>query len=65
MPIYTHKSAQTIVAIYFVVVIFGFVGWVMNIVEIVNGDFSPLTGMMVARVAGVFIPPIGAVLGYF
>jgi len=38
-------------------------GWVCNIISIIDAD--ALTGMVIARVAGVFVAPLGAVLGYF
>jgi hypothetical protein len=41
------------------------IGWVMNIVAIVNSNFSDITGLLVMRIIGVFIAPLGAVLGYF
>lgn len=41
-------------------------GWVMNIIEIINtGVSGDWTGMLVARVIGVFMAPLGAVLGWF
>ena len=40
-------------------------GWVMNIIDIINNDFSNVTGLLIARVIGVFVAPLGAVLGYF
>jgi hypothetical protein len=46
----------------FVVVIIG--GWIMNLVEIVNYDFASITGMIILRIAGIFIAPLGAVLGW-
>ena len=46
----------------FVVVIIG--GWILNLVEIVNYDFASITGMIVLRIAGIFIAPLGAVLGW-
>lgn len=39
-------------------------GWVMNILEIVNQCCEPLTGLMVIRIIGIFVAPLGAVLGY-
>ena len=39
-------------------------GWVMNLVEIVNYDFASITGMIILRIAGIFIAPLGAVLGW-
>lgn len=41
----------------------GLVGWVMNIITLVNSD--SFTGMVIARIAGIFVAPLGAVLGYF
>ena len=38
-------------------------GWVCNIISIIHAD--AFTGMVIARVAGVFVAPLGAVLGYF
>ena len=42
----------------------GAFGWVWNIVKLVSMSFDPLTGMAIARVIGVFVPPVGAVCGY-
>jgi hypothetical protein len=41
-----------------------FYGWVLNIIDIFNSSFSEITGILVLRVIGVFIAPLGAVLGY-
>lgn len=41
------------------------VGWVLNIIELSNTSFDPITGLAILRVIGVFLPPLGAVLGYF
>ncbi len=46
------------------IVIAGFIGWVMNIVTIAT-TFTELTGLMIIRIVGIFIAPLGAVLGYF
>lgn len=49
----------------------GIVGWVMNIVTIIgtlmaSGDSAiTVTGMLIARVIGIFVFPLGGVLGYF
>ena len=39
-------------------------GWIWNIVKITGSDFDPLTGMVILRCIGVFIAPLGAVLGF-
>lgn len=50
--------------VYAVILIPMMIGWVMNIIDIINSDFE-LTGLFVVRVCGIFIPPLGAVLGFF
>jgi hypothetical protein len=47
-----------------VIVLLGGYGWVMNIVTLCNSEFEPITGMLVARIVGIFIAPLGIVLGY-
>ena len=47
------------------VTLFGIGGWIANIVKIVGMSFDPLSGIAVARIAGIFVAPLGAVLGYF
>lgn len=42
-----------------------FVGWCINIFRILNGDFSHLDGLLVLRIVGIFIAPLGAILGLF
>lgn len=39
-------------------------GWVMNIVAVANAEFVPMTGLLVLRIVGIFIGPLGAVLGW-
>ena len=46
----------------FFVVAFG--GWVANIVKLFGTSFDPLTAMAVMRVVGIFMAPIGSVLGF-
>jgi prepilin-type N-terminal cleavage/methylation domain-containing protein len=55
----------TIVEILVVVlVLVGGTGWVWNVVKIVGSDFGAITGMLVMRVIGVFVAPLGCVLGF-
>lgn len=42
----------------------GVVGWVCNIVKFVGMDFGHITGMLVVRGIGIFLAPLGAVLGF-
>lgn len=67
MKYYNRKpdvSVMTLVfALTFIVAIA--IGWVMNIVTIAGSSFNDITGILVLRVIGVFVAPLGAVLGYF
>ena len=49
-----------------ILIVVGGCGWIANIVKLVGlvGMDSTITGMMVVRVIGVFIAPLGAVLGF-
>lgn len=40
-------------------------GWVMNIAAIVHALSEPVTGMLIFRCVGIFVAPLGAILGYF
>ena len=42
----------------------GSAGWIWNIVKIVQSGFDVITGMFIARCIGVFVAPLGAVLGF-
>ena len=47
------------IAIWF----FATVGYILNIVQIAQAD--TITGMVVVRVAGIFLAPMGALIGWF
>jgi hypothetical protein len=49
---------------YLLALLVGFVGWVLNIIDIVHTIGGPLTAMFVARLIGVLAFPLGAVLGF-
>jgi hypothetical protein len=61
------QSGAAVIAVIFSValILIAGTGWVLNIVSIVKSDFAPITGMLVMRIIGVFMAPLGAVLGYF
>lgn len=42
----------------------GIGGWIANIVKLVGSNFDPITGMVIARAIGIFVAPLGAVLGF-
>lgn len=39
-------------------------GYIANIVKLVGSDFDPMTGLVVARILGVVVSPLGALLGF-
>lgn len=53
---------ELLIVIFFLA---GFAGWVMNIVKLWNAGFDVITGYMIVRIIGVFLAPLGAVVGYF
>jgi hypothetical protein len=55
-------ALELLVVIFWIVAI---AGWVMNIVSIAGSNFNDITGLLVLRVVGIFVSPLGAVLGYF
>ena len=37
----------------------------MNIAAIAHADMAHITGMLILRCIGIFVAPLGAVLGFF
>ena len=42
----------------------GIVGWVMNLVTLYHMSFTTITGELVLRCVGIFVAPIGSVMGF-
>ena len=51
--------------VWFFLLLVGGTGWVMNIFDIVAVINDPVTAFLVLRIVGIFVFPLGAVLGYF
>ena len=47
-----------------IVALVGAWGWISNIIKLASMDFGVVTGMLVLRAIGVFVAPLGAVLGF-
>jgi len=46
-------------------IVFGGIGgWVWNIVKLAAMNLDVVSGMMILRIVGIVIPPLGAVLGF-
>lgn len=39
-------------------------GWIANIIKLVSMGFDPITIELVARIVGIFMPPLGVIMGY-
>ena len=52
------------IIIIVLLVFFGGYGWVENIIKLYHSTFTPLTGQIVLRAIGTFLPPVGAIMGY-
>lgn len=42
----------------------GAFGWGWNIVKLIDMGFDVINGLMIVRAVGIFIAPLGAVMGY-
>ena len=63
---HSQKGSSDVFGLVGLVIIAAMViGWVMNIIEIVQTVADPITGMFVLRCVGIVVAPLGAVLGYF
>ena len=40
-------------------------GWCWNIVKLASMSLDPLTGMLFVRAIGIFVFPVGMIVGYF
>lgn len=59
------RRGDVIAFLFYLALIIGIVyGWIANIVIIAGSNFSEITGMLVLRVVGIFVAPLGVVLGY-
>lgn len=61
----SSDAAILALCLYIVIAIAFVGGWIANIVKLIGIDFSHITGMVIARAVGIFVAPLGAVLGYF
>lgn len=61
-----NNMGSIIGAIFAILIVVGsFWGYVWNIVKLAGIVDDPITGMFVLRAIGIFIFPLGIILGYF
>lgn len=54
-----------VIVVWLVIVLALGIGWIENIIKIAGSDFGHLSGVLILRVVGIFIVPLGSVMGYF
>jgi hypothetical protein len=46
------------------IIVASFYGYIYNVIQLSGGDFDNLTPLLVLRFIGIFIPPLGVLLGF-
>lgn len=41
-----------------------FIGWVLNVVQLVHAAAAPITGIFVLKCIGIVVVPFGGILGW-
>lgn len=49
---------------YILIIVGGFIGWVLNIVNLFKTENFEFTGVVILQIVGIFVGPLGAILGY-
>ena len=55
---------KKIAVVYLFIVLFLGIGWVTNLVKFAKCNFEPSYKAEVLRCVGVFVPPVGGIMGY-
>ncbi|MEY9719296.1 hypothetical protein ABIA22_001786 [Sinorhizobium fredii] len=52
---------------YFLLALVAFIGWVMNLIDVINIALAnaPFTTLLFVKLAGIPIPFLGSILGWF
>ena len=61
---FRERKRMKLAILFYLTVFFGFIGWVSNCVWLVKCDFEAPYKAEAIRGIGVFVPPIGAVVGW-
>lgn len=57
--------AIVLVALFVMLWIAAIIGWILNIIAIALSSADTLTTLIVLRIIGIFVVPLGSVLGLF
>lgn len=59
-------DASFIIVVLFVLIGFiGIGGWIANLIKLIYASNDPVTVLIGLRVVGIFVAPLGAILGLF
>jgi FtsH-binding integral membrane protein len=58
------EKGEKMIAIFALVWLAIMIGYVLNIIGIINGLNRPISGLFVLRIVGLIAFPIGGILGY-
>lgn len=58
------RALKSFIAVSVLFAIAAMTGWVMNFLAVCMGDYTTLDGIEIVRIVGLFVPPLGAVMGY-
>lgn len=59
-----ENTAVIVVLLYIVLIIGSLIGWVLNVIDLLQTIGGGFTTLFVLRVVGVFVAPLGAILGW-
>lgn len=58
------QNAWALLSFYLLILVGGFIGWVLNIVNLFKTENFEFTGVVILQIVGIFVAPLGAILGY-
>ena len=60
-----YTLIELLMLLWIPLIIAGGIGWVWNIIKVVGMSLDPITGLLIVRAIGIFVFPVGMVVGYF
>lgn len=58
------KNSVILLLVYLLVVAVCCIGWIMNIVNLFKIENFELSGVIILQIVGIFLAPLGVVMGY-
>lgn len=59
----SEKTELTIIIIYFIILLLGFIGWIKCLIKLIQCDFDPIGKAEIIYGIGTFTP-FGAIIGW-